>query len=100
MHLRLHFLDFLLVPLGKDVVFYSELVLCGLFDLEKFTDLILSILELQLQLGNSLPGQSWVIQAIRYVQLRIHNWAQRDCLASLCELQGAETFLKISMVWS
>ena len=99
LHLRLHFLYFLLVSLSQSIVFNSELVFRGLLDLEEFADLILSILKLQLKLGYSFPSQCWIIHTICDIQLRIHDRAHCDRLASFCELQGAETFLEIAMMW-
>lgn len=99
LHLRLHLLDLLLVSLSHSIVLNSELVFRGLLDLVEFTDLILSILELQLELGYSLTSQRWIIQTISDVQLRIHDWAHCDRLAPFCKLQGAETFLEIAMMW-
>lgn len=69
-----------------------------MFYLIKFIYLLLTILKLLLLLRNLFTRRNRIFQAIGDVELGIHNGAQRHGFASFGELQGAQTFLKISVM--
>ena len=69
-----------------------------MFYLIKLIYLFLAILELLLQLRNLFTRRNRILQAVGDIELGIHDGAQRHGFASFGKLQGAQTFLEISVM--